>query len=154
MPESLFKNSNRLRPTTLLKKRLWHRCFLMNFVKFVRTPFLQNIFGRLLLIIWVSYVRYSKVLCPLCIFLETFSKIVCLGAGDNYTCIVDTGRDINVRKMFMWHPESHMIIWDKVFKNGPSKFFSELSSTNFTWSIPEYFVPSYVPLIWIVCLIG
>ena len=39
----------RLRPATLLKKRLWHRCFLVNFVKFLRTPFLQNISGRLLL---------------------------------------------------------------------------------------------------------
>ena len=28
-----------LGPTTLLKKRLWHRCFPVNFVKFPRTPF-------------------------------------------------------------------------------------------------------------------
>ena len=28
-----------LRPATLLKKRLWHRCFPVNFVKFLRTPF-------------------------------------------------------------------------------------------------------------------
>ena len=28
-----------VRPTTLLKKRLWHRCFPVNFVKFRRTPF-------------------------------------------------------------------------------------------------------------------
>ena len=28
-----------LRPATLLKKRLWHRCFPMNFVKFLRTAF-------------------------------------------------------------------------------------------------------------------
>ena len=34
---------------TLLKKRLWHRCFSVNFAKFLRTPFLQNISGRLLL---------------------------------------------------------------------------------------------------------
>ena len=27
-----------------------HRCFLMNFVKFLRTPFLQNTSGRLLLL--------------------------------------------------------------------------------------------------------
>ena len=27
------------RPATLLKKRLWHRCFPMNFGKFLRTPF-------------------------------------------------------------------------------------------------------------------
>ena len=39
----------RLRPTTLLKKRLWHRCFPVNFAKFLRTPFLQNTSGRLLL---------------------------------------------------------------------------------------------------------
>ena len=31
-----------LRTATLLKKRLWHRCFPVNFVKFLRTPFLQN----------------------------------------------------------------------------------------------------------------
>ena len=35
-------------PATLLKKRLWHRCFPVNFVKFLRTPFLQNNSGRLL----------------------------------------------------------------------------------------------------------
>ena len=28
------------RPVTLLKKRLWHRCFPVNFVKFLRTLFL------------------------------------------------------------------------------------------------------------------
>ena len=38
-----------LRPATLLKKKLWHRCFPVNFEKFLRTPFLQNTSGRLLL---------------------------------------------------------------------------------------------------------
>ena len=32
-------------PATLLKKRLWHRCFLVNFAKSLRTPFLQNTSG-------------------------------------------------------------------------------------------------------------
>ena len=36
-------------PTTLLKKRLRHRCFPVNFEKFLRTPFSQNNSGRLLL---------------------------------------------------------------------------------------------------------
>ena len=36
-------------PATLLKKRLWHRCFPMNFAKFLRAPFSQNTYGRLLL---------------------------------------------------------------------------------------------------------
>ena len=38
-----------LRTATLLKKRLWYRCFPVNFAKFPRTPFLQNTSGRLLL---------------------------------------------------------------------------------------------------------
>ena len=32
-----------------LKKRLWHRYFSVNFVKFLRTPFSQNTYWRLLL---------------------------------------------------------------------------------------------------------
>ena len=40
-----------LRPATLLKKRLSHRCFLVNFAKFLILPFLQNTFGQLLLYI-------------------------------------------------------------------------------------------------------
>ena len=38
-----------LKPATLLKKRLRHRCFPVNFAKFLRTSFLQNTSGRLLL---------------------------------------------------------------------------------------------------------
>ena len=33
----------------LIKKRPWHRCFRVNFAKFLRKPFWQNISGRLLL---------------------------------------------------------------------------------------------------------
>ena len=46
---SLFFNKVAgLRPAALLKKRLWHRCFPVNFVTFLITPFLQNTPGRLL----------------------------------------------------------------------------------------------------------
>ena len=31
-----------LKPATLLKKTRWHRCFPVNFAKFLRTSFLQN----------------------------------------------------------------------------------------------------------------
>ena len=40
-----------LRPAILLKKRFWHRCFPVNFVKFLGTSFFQNTSGRLLLVI-------------------------------------------------------------------------------------------------------
>ena len=45
-----FRSSHqRCSTATLFKKRLWHRCFSVNFVKFLRKPFSQNTSGRLLL---------------------------------------------------------------------------------------------------------
>ena len=38
-----------LMAATLFKTNLWHSCFPVNFLKFIRTPFLQNTSGRLLL---------------------------------------------------------------------------------------------------------
>ena len=37
-----FNKVASLSPATLSKKRLWHRCFPVNFTKFLRAPFLQN----------------------------------------------------------------------------------------------------------------
>ena len=42
------------RPATMLKKRLQRRCFTVNFAKFLRTRFLQNTSGRLLLVFFHS----------------------------------------------------------------------------------------------------
>ena len=48
--QSLFFNKVvGLRPATLLKKRLWRRCFPVNFVKFLRIPFLTEHLWWLLL---------------------------------------------------------------------------------------------------------
>ena len=44
------------RPGTL-KKRLCHKFFPVNFVKYLRTPFLENTSGRLLLIILNNHVN-------------------------------------------------------------------------------------------------
>ena len=46
-----------LRPSILLKKRLWHRCFHVNFAKLSRTPFLQNTSGQLFLIIFNLFLK-------------------------------------------------------------------------------------------------
>ena len=50
-PPEVFckKRCTKAPPATLLKKRLRHRCFPVNFAKFLRTPFSQNTSGRLLL---------------------------------------------------------------------------------------------------------
>ena len=43
MCRSLFLNKvTGPRPGTLLKRRLWYRCFPVNFVKFLRAPFLTE----------------------------------------------------------------------------------------------------------------
>ena len=48
--QSLFLN--KVAGFNLWKERLCHRYFNVNFVKFLRTPFLQNTCGRLLLSLW------------------------------------------------------------------------------------------------------
>ena len=44
-----FNKVTGLRPATLLKKRLWHRCIPVNFTKFLKTPFFIEHFWWLLL---------------------------------------------------------------------------------------------------------
>ena len=51
VPEPLFDKVAVFRPATLLKKRLSQRSFPVHFAKFLRTPFLQNTFGWLLLVL-------------------------------------------------------------------------------------------------------
>ena len=48
--KSLFLNKvTGLSSATLLKKRLWHKCFPENFAKLIRTPILKKICDRLLM---------------------------------------------------------------------------------------------------------
>ena len=58
-----------LRPATILKRRLWHRCFPVNFAKFLRTPFLHNTSGLLLLYIMID-ILHSLHSCSFCMFLD------------------------------------------------------------------------------------
>ena len=58
---SLFFNKvSGLRPATLLKKRLQQRCFPVNFLKFLGTPFLQKTSQRLLLFVIHLTVSFCK----------------------------------------------------------------------------------------------
>ena len=57
-----FKKVKGVRPGTLLKNRLWHRCFPVNFAKFLRAPVLQNTYGRLLLNNLVSVEKVTVAL--------------------------------------------------------------------------------------------
>ena len=55
----LFNKVTGLRPATLLKKRLWPKCFPVNFVIFLRITFLQNS-SRRLLFKTVKTLRHSQ----------------------------------------------------------------------------------------------
>ena len=47
--QSLFSNKVAgLKLATLLKKRLWHKCFPVNFVKFLRAPSIEHLWWLLL----------------------------------------------------------------------------------------------------------
>ena len=68
--QSLFFNKVAgLRPATLLKKRLWHKCFHVNFAKFLRTLFLTEHLWWLLL----KRIAYIKK----CVFLRVILWNVC-----------------------------------------------------------------------------
>ena len=49
-----------LRPATLLKIRLWHRCFPVNFAKFLRTPLLTEHLRWLLMVVPLNLYRLSE----------------------------------------------------------------------------------------------
>ena len=68
--QSLFLNKvATLRPSTLSRKRLWHRCFPVNFAKFLRTSFIkEHLWWLLLKILTISAVQ---VFSP-----EPFSTVV------------------------------------------------------------------------------
>ena len=60
--QSLFFNKVAgLRPATLWEKRLWHRCFPVNFPKFLRTLFLTELLRWLLLLLEKNLFLFVKV---------------------------------------------------------------------------------------------
>ena len=63
-----------------IKERPWHRCFPVNFVKFLTTPFSQNTFGRLLLNTYTKLIscqcnifHYRESLAFVNLFFDRFS---------------------------------------------------------------------------------
>ena len=70
-----------MRPATLLKKRIWHWCFPVNFAKFLRTPFLTKYLWWLLLIIWTLHFKQRSqpkrsIQFDAQVFLEEFQDLL------------------------------------------------------------------------------
>ena len=72
-----------LKACNFIKKRLWHRCFPVNFAKFFRTLFLQNT-GRLFL---ENSANYTHLICAL--LRIWFFKLRWIGFCYRYSFIID-----------------------------------------------------------------
>ena len=70
---SFFNKVASPRPATLLKKRLWHRCFPVNFAKFLRTPFLQSTSGHCFWIAPDGKIPFSRLKSN---EIKTFSEVI------------------------------------------------------------------------------
>ena len=76
--QSLFLNKvAALRPATLFQKRLWHRCFPVNFTKFLRTSFLKEHLWWLLLVFQNFEISTGKHLCWSLFSAKVFSCEYC-----------------------------------------------------------------------------
>ena len=74
-----------LRAATILKKRLWHRCFPVNFAKFLRTPFLWHTSQQLLLTFnrcWFK--KPSLLMRPFRCLISNFEKKTVLLSTKNF----------------------------------------------------------------------
>ena len=65
VPETLEKLP---RPATLLKKSLWHKCFPVNFTKFLRTPFFTEHLE------WLSSSKWRVTVSGELMFLESYDN--------------------------------------------------------------------------------
>ena len=80
-----------LRPATLLKKRLWHRCFPVNFVKFLRTPFLTEH-------LW-WFVLYTKL--SLGIFQQQRGREYAIFSNLHIVWVLEANVDVNICRKFL-----------------------------------------------------
>ena len=93
--QSLFNKVIGLRPATLLKKRLWHRCFPKNFAKFLRTPFLTEHLQWLLQCLGKTCFTRCTSLCLILLFCFTLKKVAKKGVAVNLKVWSDMKSKIN-----------------------------------------------------------
>ena len=69
--QSFFNKVAGLTPATLLKKRLWYRCFPVNFAKFLRTPSVAASVASYILHFYLKTIYNSSI----CILLSIIKNI-------------------------------------------------------------------------------
>ena len=119
-----------LRPATLWKKRLWHRCFPGNFERFFRMLFLQNTYGRLPLYIYK--------------WLPWFWQIT-IHKGSN---IQNVGQ---IAMKFLYHFKKKLYFNLCKWKYMKHYFILTTSKNESTWDSIWYFLIAWYNLITILC---
>ena len=125
----VFNKVAGLRPETLLKTRLWHRCFPVNFVKLSRTLFLQSTSGRLLLFPQHSHSQHSL----LCI-LSWFYSFRTLLVKTNINGLKDSIRLLSEVLLFF-------LLSYLVYKKMPDSSIINYEKTNFEISVADFLIP-------------
>ena len=122
------------------KNRLWHKCFPVNFPKFLRTLFLHDISGRLLLNIQ-SEIRLSWAMKQHHSIFRSSHPKVFLGRGVLEICSKFTGEhprrssiSIKLQSNFYWNRCSH-VNWQHIFRKLFLKNTCRRLLLNFTKSI-------------------
>ena len=121
-----------LRPATLLKKRIWHRCFLVNFAKFLNTPFLiEHLWWLLLKAIATLFstgkASRNRVSCFSSLFLIKVKVSINVSGVMRISAL-------NCCPIAIWFLLFH-ICWNHNFLDKRSKPFFQLSNQ---WSTMQY----------------
>ena len=141
MCQSLFFNRVvGLRSATLLKKKLWHRCFPVNFAKFLRTPFVHKTSGQLL--IWTtasetSNTKYLELIKRRSKVQEKNMSCKCALNFDQWKTFSENYKPMRV---WLWHVykfNKFSNFSPSSFKLNKKKYPSSLDKICFlTWKLP------------------
>ena len=119
MTEKDLCQSFSFRPATLFKKRLWHRCFPVNFVKFCRTLF------------FIEHLWWMLLTAKRCYFWKKISMVIAR-VGSKYTF----GNEIISTKF-----SGYFLKWE-IKTNIAENNFSK------TRNIRKYLSPQSISVIW------
>ena len=84
MLESVFNKVAGLKASNIIKNRLQHRCFPVKFAKFLRTPILNNICERLLLLSVTSEAYLGPCATP---YQTAFKLLTIFVNKSNHRCL-------------------------------------------------------------------
>ena len=112
------------------QERLLHRCFPVNFAKFLRTSFLQNTSGRLLL--WLNKVKSSSGEHHKVLIKQNCLRILrveenCVEAYGTFNIVTDKAWRVKPKRL------SLSSIKTTLTRLSEKKCYSNLSDKNFQW---------------------